>query len=58
MNGTLNVKCFAYTYIHSWARNAENVAPQKQNAIVLLNYLKRIAPQQLMLRTQVFTRKI
>jgi hypothetical protein len=25
-----------------------------QNAIALLNYLKRIAPQQLMLRTQVF----
>jgi hypothetical protein len=28
-----------------------------QNAIALLNYLKRIAPQQLMLRTQVFTTK-
>jgi hypothetical protein len=28
-----------------------------QNAIALLNYLKRIAPQQLMLRTQVFTHK-
>jgi hypothetical protein len=27
-----------------------------QNAIVLLNYLKCIAPQQLMLRTQVFTK--
>jgi hypothetical protein len=27
-----------------------------QNAIVLLNYLKRIAPQQLTLRTQVFTK--
>jgi hypothetical protein len=26
-----------------------------QNAIALLNYLKRIAPQQLMPRTQVFT---
>jgi hypothetical protein len=26
-----------------------------QNAITLLNYLKHIAPQQLMLRTQVFT---
>jgi hypothetical protein len=26
-----------------------------QNAIALLNYLKRIVPQQLMLRTQVFT---
>jgi hypothetical protein len=25
------------------------------NAITLLNYLKHIAPQQLMLRTQVFT---
>ncbi len=29
-----------------------------QNAIALLNYLKRIVPQQLMLRTQVFTKKI
>jgi hypothetical protein len=28
-----------------------------QNAIALLNYLKRIAPQQLMLRTQVFKKK-
>jgi hypothetical protein len=28
-----------------------------QNAIALLNFLKRIAPQQLMLRTQVFTKK-
>jgi hypothetical protein len=28
-----------------------------QNALELLNYLKRIAPQQLMLRTQVFTKK-
>jgi hypothetical protein len=27
-----------------------------QNAIALLNYLKRIAPQQLKLRTQVFTK--
>jgi hypothetical protein len=27
-----------------------------QNAIALLNYLKHIAPQQLMLRTQVFTK--
>jgi hypothetical protein len=27
-----------------------------QNAIALLNYLKQIAPQQLMLRTQVFTK--
>jgi hypothetical protein len=27
-----------------------------QNAIALLNYLKRIAPQQLMLRMQVFTK--
>jgi hypothetical protein len=26
-----------------------------QSAIALLNYLKSIAPQQLMLRTQVFT---
>jgi hypothetical protein len=28
-----------------------------QNAIALLNYLKRIAPRQLMLRTQVFPKK-
>jgi hypothetical protein len=28
-----------------------------QNAIALLNYLKPIAPQQLMLRKQVFTKK-
>jgi hypothetical protein len=27
-----------------------------QNAIALLNYLKPIVPQQLMLRTQVFTK--
>jgi hypothetical protein len=27
-----------------------------QNAIALLNYLKSIAPQQLTLRTQVFTK--
>ena len=54
-----------YTY-SSWARNLKNVAPQTQflkqerntkNAIALLNYLKRIAPQQLMLRMQVFTKK-
>jgi hypothetical protein len=29
-----------------------------QNAIALLNYLKHMAPQQLMLRMQVFTKKI
>jgi hypothetical protein len=28
-----------------------------QNAIALLNYLKRIAPQQLTLKTQVLTKK-
>jgi hypothetical protein len=28
----------------------------KQNSTALLNYLQRIAPQQLMLRTQVFTK--
>jgi hypothetical protein len=27
-----------------------------QNAIALLNYFKRIAPQQITLRTQVFTK--
>jgi hypothetical protein len=47
----------------------KNIAPQKQNAIyktraqsqnaiALLKCLKRIAPQQLMLRTQVFTKQI
>jgi hypothetical protein len=52
---------------HNWARNLKNVAQQKQsaickkerntlNAIMLLNYLKCIAPQQLMLRMQVFTK--
>jgi hypothetical protein len=30
----------------------------KQNAIALLNCLKRFAPQQLMLRMQVFTQKL
>jgi hypothetical protein len=46
-------------------RNIKNVAPHKQKqerntqiAIALLNYLKRIALQQLMLRTQVFTKKL
>jgi hypothetical protein len=28
-----------------------------QNSIALLNYLMRIAPQQVVLRTQVFTKK-
>jgi hypothetical protein len=56
--------------MRKWQRcqcNFKNVAPQKQNAIckirvqyanaiALLNYLQRIAPQQLMLRTQVFTK--
>jgi hypothetical protein len=51
---------------HSWACNLKNVAPQKQNAIcktraqnaiALLNYLNRMVLQQLMLRTQVFTKK-
>jgi hypothetical protein len=50
-----------------WARNFKKFAPQKQNAmckhraqnaIALLNFLERIAPQQLMLRTQVLTKKI
>jgi hypothetical protein len=31
-----------------------NQERNKQNAIALLNYLKCIAPQQFMLRTQVF----
>jgi hypothetical protein len=29
-----------------------------QDAVALLNYLKRIVPQQLMLRTQVFPKKV
>jgi hypothetical protein len=51
---------------HCWARNLKNVAQKqnaiykkernKQNAIALLNCLKRIAPQQIMLRTQVSTK--
>jgi hypothetical protein len=58
-------------YTQGWARSCKckNVAPPKQNAIcklralyakckALLNYLKRIAPQQLMLRTQVFKKII
>jgi hypothetical protein len=54
-------------YCHSWARKPKKVAPQKQNAIcktraqnaiALLNYLKRIAPQQSMLRMQVFKNKL
>ncbi len=51
--------------LQGWVRNIKNVALQKQKAILkreskgqntisLLNYLKRIAPQQLKLRTQVF----
>jgi hypothetical protein len=35
----------------------ENQARSTQNAIALLSYLKRIALQQLMLRTQIFTAK-
>jgi hypothetical protein len=51
----------------SWARKLKKVALQKQNsicktraqdAIALLNYLKRIAPQQLMLIMQVFIKKM
>ncbi len=36
----------------------ENRQRNSQNAVALLNYLMRIAPQQLMLRTQVFTKNI
>jgi hypothetical protein len=35
-----------------------NLERNTQNAIALLNYLKRIVPQQLMLRMQVFTKKV
>jgi hypothetical protein len=34
-----------------------NQERKTRNAIALLNYLKRIAPQQLKLGTQVFTKK-
>ncbi len=56
--------------LHSWARKLKEVVPQKQNAICktraqhakrncgLLNYLKRIATQQLILRKQVFTKNV
>ncbi len=50
--------CGVGPFQHSWAHNIKNVAPQKQNAIALFNYLKSIVPQQLMLRMQVFTKKI
>jgi hypothetical protein len=36
----------------------ENQARNTQNAIALLNYLKRIVMQQLMLRTKVFTKNV
>jgi hypothetical protein len=60
---------FNRTSKHCWERNLKNVAPQKQNAIcktraqytkriALLNYLKHIALQQLMLRTQVLTKNL
>jgi hypothetical protein len=56
-----------HNFWQRWACNFKNVAPQKQNAIcktraqyakaiALLNYLKRTAPQQLMLGRQVFTK--
>jgi hypothetical protein len=34
-----------------------NQERNRKNAIALLNYLKRVAPQQLMLCTPVFTKK-
>jgi hypothetical protein len=55
---------YIYIYYQSWACDFKNAMPQKQNAIsnprvqnaiALLNYLKRIAPQQLTLIMQVFT---
>ncbi len=36
----------------------ENQERNTQNTIALLNYLKRIVLQQLMLRTQVFTKNV
>jgi hypothetical protein len=55
-----------HAWQHSWACNLKNVAPQKQNTICktraqdskrncAFELLKRIVPQQLMLRSQVFT---
>jgi hypothetical protein len=52
---------------HRWARNFKkccatkakrNLERNTPNAIALLNHLKHIALQQLMLRMQVFTKKI
>jgi hypothetical protein len=39
-------------------QNLKNRELGAQNATALLTYLKRLAPQQLKLRTQVFTKKI
>jgi hypothetical protein len=61
VNDTANVDS-----THRWAHNFKNVALQSktqfvnqerntQHAIALLNYFKRIASQQLMLRMQIFT---
>jgi hypothetical protein len=48
-----------HIHFHSWARKSKTQFVKQerntQNAIALLNCLKRIAPQQLTLRTQVFT---
>jgi hypothetical protein len=46
--------------MHRWARKSKTQFVKQerntQNAIALLNYLKRIVPQQLLLRMQVFTK--
>jgi hypothetical protein len=56
-------------HIRGWARNFENVAPQKKNNLLtksaiyktqlrLLKLFKAHFAQQVKLRTQVFTQKI
>jgi hypothetical protein len=64
----INHLLVAHTNIQGWARNFkmlrhkskrqfENPERNTQNPIALLNYLKHITPQQLILRTQVFKKK-
>jgi hypothetical protein len=70
MNWAILTRNINTNNMRKWQRcqcSFKNVALQKQNAIckiraqyanaIALNYLQRIAPQQLMLRTQVFTKK-
>jgi hypothetical protein len=62
----------SYSWVNDaqgWASNFKNVAPQKQNPIrkpreqyakrnCAFDYLKHIAPQQLMLRIQIPTKNV